>query len=219
MFSDVPGDRMEVIASGPTVMDASRTADAAAVLAKYRLGALPLVETPKDDRLFARVQNVLLVSNRVALEAMAAAARVRGYAPRIVTSTLTGEAREAAKRIVADLRAAPAGSALLYGGETTVTVRGCGRGGRNLELALAALGLVEDEELVLTLASDGHDNGEWAGAIADVAGRERARRAGLDPGRSLDDNDSYGYFAATGEWLKTGATGSNVADLVLALKP
>jgi len=98
-------------------------------------------------------------------------------------------------------------------------VRGPGRGGRNLELALAALRLLERDELVLTLASDGHDNGEWAGAIADAAAREAAFRAGLDPGRFLEANDSYGFFAAGGGWLETGATGANVADLVVALRP
>jgi hydroxypyruvate reductase len=120
--------------------------------------------------------------------------------------------------VVRDLRAAPPGSALLYGGETTVAVRGAGRGGRNLELALAALRLIEKDELVLTLASDGRDNGDWAGAVADVAGRESARRLGLDPDACLADNDSYGFFARTGDCLVTGATGSNVADLFVALK-
>ena len=224
VFSDVPGGTIDLVASGPTVLDPSTVADAERVLARYGLPAsagptrLPLVETPKDAAVFAAVRNVVLVSNQLALEAMAAAARRAGFAADVRTATLAGEAREAAARVVRELRAAPPGTAHLYGGETTVTVRGDGRGGRNLELALAALRDVRADELVLTLATDGHDNGDLAGAIADAVTRRDAQRAGADPAASLAANDSYGFFERVTHALETGITGGNVADLVVALR-
>jgi len=160
----------------------------------------------------------VVVSNAVALDAMAAAARRLGLAADVRTATLSGEARDAAASIVRDLDAAPAGTALLYGGETTVTVRGAGRGGRNLELALAALAAARDDELVLTLATDGRDNGDLAGGIADAVTLESARRAHADPADFLVTNDSYGFFARVPHALETGPTGANVADLIVALR-
>jgi glycerate 2-kinase len=224
VFSDVPGGTLDFVASGPTVRDPSTVADAERVLARYGLPAgcglarFPLVETPKDAAVFDAVRNAVLVSNERALEAMAGAARAAGLAAETRTATLTGEAREVAKDIVRDLQAAPRGTVLLFGGETTVTVRGAGRGGRNLELALAALESLGDDGLVLTLASDGRDNGDLAGAIADAETRRAAQRAGADPGAYLRANDSYGFFERVGQALETGATGANVADLVVALR-
>ena len=224
VFSDVPGAGVDVVASGPTVLDPSTVADAELVLARYGLsavggqGRMKLVETPKDPALFAGATTTVLVSNDLALAAMAAAARGLGFTPTVRTATLAGEAREVAAQVVGELHAAPPRTALLYGGETTVTVRGRGRGGRNLELALAALAHLADDELVLTLATDGRDNGDLAGAVADAVTREAARRAGLDPRAALDDNDSYGFFERVGHALETGATGANVADLMVAVR-
>ena len=224
VFSDVPGGTLDFVASGPTVRDPSTVADAARVLARYGLPSgcglarFPLVETSKDPADFAGVRNAVLVSNEIALEAMAVGARARGFRPEVRTATLAGEAREVAARVVAELHASPPGTALLYGGETTVTVRGAGRGGRNTELALAALAGVRDDELVLTLATDGRDNGDLAGAVADAVTRRDAARAGADPAAFLADNDSYGFFARVPHALQTGATGANVADLVVALR-
>ena len=224
VFSDVPGGTVDLVASGPTVRDPSTVADAERVLARYGLPAsaglerYPLVETPKDAAPTGGVRNVVLVSNQMALEAMAAAARREDMAAEVRTATLAGEAREVAARVVRDLHAAPAGTAHLYGGETTVTVRGTGRGGRNLELALAALREVRDDELVLTLASDGRDNGALAGAIADAVTRRAAERAGVDPAASLAANDSYGFFGRVPHALETGSTGANVADLIVAVR-
>ena len=223
VFSDVHGGTLDLVASGPTVLDPSTVADATRVLARHGLAApgaprLRLVETPKDPELFRDVRNLVVVSNEVALEAMAAAAPRAGLQAQVRTATLAGEARDAAARVVQDLRAAPRGTALLYGGETTVTVRGAGRGGRNLELALAALGGVADDELVLTLATDGRDNGDLAGAIADAATRRDARRRAADPATYLAANDSFGFFSRVPHALDTGPTGANVADLVVAIR-
>ena len=220
VFSDVPGAGVDFVASGPTIPNQSTVADAEQVLARYGLprDRLPLVEMPKEPALSAGATTAVVVSNTVALEAMAAAARAAGFAPVIRTATLAGEARAVATHVVRELHAAPPRTALLYGGETTVTVRGRGRGGRNLELALAALAGGAEDELLLTLASDGRDNGHLAGALADGITREAARRAGLDPRAYLTENDSYGFFERVGHALETGAMGANVADLVVALR-
>ena len=224
VFSDVPGGTLDLVASGPTVRDPSTLADAERVLDRYKLPqacgleSFALVETPKDPATFAGVRNVVLVSNEVALEAMAAAARVEGLSAEVRTATLAGEARGAAAQVVRDLRAAPRGTVYLYGGETTVTVTRPGRGGRNLELALAALDRLREDELVLTLATDGRDNGDLAGAIADAVTLRDAQRAGADPASYLAANDSYGFFERVPHALDTGSTGANVADLVVALR-
>jgi len=224
IFSDVPGAPPEFVASGPTFLDHRTVTDAQRVLARYGVAQgraperLALIETPKDPAAFARVTNLVLVSNQLALDAMAAAARRERFAPQVRTATLSGEARDVAMQVAGDLHAAPPGTALLYGGETTVTVRGDGRGGRNLELALAALGALADDELVLTLATDGRDNGDLAGAIADAVTRRDAQRAGADSAAYLTANDSYGFFERVPHALETGPTGANVADLIVALR-
>ena len=224
VFSDVPGAPADFVASGPTVRDPTTVEDAARVLRRYGVAAaartsqLALLETPKESRYFERARTIVLVSNETALQAMATRAGALGYAATIVTSTLVGEAREAGELVVRELRAAAPATALLYGGETTVTVTGGGRGGRNLEVALAAQRLVGDGEIVVTVASDGRDNGDFAGAVADSLARANARRLGLDLDAHLADNDSCGFFERTGDYLVTGSTGSNVADLIVALR-
>jgi glycerate 2-kinase len=140
---------------------------------------------------------VVLVSNDVALRAMAAAAAGRGYRASVVTPVLAGEARDVGLRLARELHGAGPGSALLYGGETTVTVAGRGRGGRNQEVALAASRELGDGEVVLALASDGRDNGD--------AARSRV-------------SDSSSFLERTGDLLITGPTGANVADLIVALR-
>jgi glycerate-2-kinase len=224
LFNDAPGAPLDTIASGPTFPDRSTVADARGVLARYGLagpqGLDParLVETPKGGPRFRRVRHHVAVSNALALEAMARRASRLGWRPVIVERAFGGEARDVAARVVADLRRAPAGTALLYGGESTVTVRGPGHGGRNAELALAALPLLDELGLVLCLASDGRDNSDRAGALADAGVAAAARAAGLDPAAFLAANDAYGFFDSVPGALETGPTGANVADLIVALR-
>jgi glycerate-2-kinase len=222
VFSDVPGAGIEFVASGPTVPDTTTLDDARAVLERYGLGGAPearaLVETPKEPAWFARHHAELIVSTGVALEAMAARARAIGLDPSIEDAAFEGEAREVAVRVVGALHTVPRGAALLWGGESTVTVRGTGRGGRNAELALAALPHMPSGACVLALATDGRDNAEWAGALADPALRDEAARLGVDPAAALEANDSYGFFERVGGCLDTGPTGANVADLVIAVR-
>lgn len=222
IFSDVPGDGLDVIASGPTVMDTTTVPDAERVMAKYdllracRLPNCDLRETPKDPALFRHVTNVLVVSNRVALDAMARAAKERGYRCRIGDVALVGEAREVGRALAET--PVRAGEMILYGGETTVTVRGNGKGGRNQELVLGALAYVVDDGIVLSCASDGIDNSPVAGAIADAETRRKAAALRLSPDKYLAKNDSLPFFEKAGGQIVTGPTGANVSDLMLVAR-
>jgi hydroxypyruvate reductase len=185
-------------------------------------------ETPKPgDEIFENVFNVIVGSSRLALEAAAREARSRGYTPSILSSSIQGEAREAARFHCEILRevlatgnpiAPPA--CLLSGGETTVTVKGNGKGGRNQEFALAAAICLRglDGALVLSAGTDGTDGPtDAAGAIADGSTALRAERQGFSPAAQLAANDSYPLFAALGDLVKTGSTGTNVMDLNILL--
>ncbi len=225
VFSDVPGDELTAIASGPTVKDTTTMEDAVAVLEKYNVPRVcpvencGLIETPKEDKYFARVTNHIVVSSKQALEAMATAAEKIGYHAQIRGTTLTGEARAVALSVAEELHAAPAKHVLLWGGETTVTVRNPqGRGGRNQEFSAAALAVVQDGEEMLSLASDGRDHGAVAGAICDTVTKKAASDAGLSAESFLAQNNTYELFQKTGSFVMTGDTGSNVSDLVIALK-
>ena len=243
LLSDVIGDRLDVIASGPTAPDESTWSRVQEVVGRYGIekelpeAVLSLLEaglrndvpeTPKEgDPLFERVTNLVIASNRVAVEAAAGKAEALGYRPHIVTTTLEGEARDAVADMVqlarrvreqSDPVAPPA--CLIAGGETTVTVTGDGRGGRNQEFALAAAGCIEGLSGISVLAAgtDGTDGPtDAAGAFADDRTAERARIEGLDPIEFLDRNDSYTFFDSLGDLLKTGPTGTNVMDLYLFL--
>jgi glycerate 2-kinase len=247
ILSDVVGDRLDTIASGLTVPDETTFAEALAVVGKYSLqGVLPgavtrllqagaageISETPKPgDPVFSRVRNVLLGTNRAALEAAAARAGQLGYEPLVLSSRITGESREVA-RVYAGI-ALEAGSGfflvrppccILGGGETTVTIRGTGKGGRNQELALSFLselagaGEAAEGVFFLSAATDGSDGPtDAAGAFASREIATEALTRGLEPGAFLAANDAYGFFSRLGALLKTGPTGTNVCDLQLCI--
>ena len=233
LISDVPGDDPATIASGPTVADPTRFADARAILANYGIDAPEAVsrhlmaereETPKpgDPRL-ARVDNRLIARPQASLEAMAEAARAHGVTPVILGDAIEGEAREVAQVMAGIARQVarhgqPAGppAVLLSGGETTVTVRGQGRGGRNAEFLLALAVALNGASGIWALAgdSDGIDGSEDnAGAILTPDSLARARAAGLDPLALLADNDGYRFFRALDDLVVTGPTRTNVNDL------
>lgn len=232
-ISDVPGDRLDVIGSGPFAADESTFADARdalaraaevppAVRAHIEAGLRGEAEesVASGDPALGKVRSTVLANNRMAVEAARDAARSRGLDTRVVSRPLEGEARDAAAALVALARRAQARSplCLVAGGETTVTVRGAGRGGRNQELALAAA-LAFDGEAGLALLAAGTDGTDGptdaAGAFADGGTVVRGRRAGVDARAALADNDSHGFFAAEGGLLHTGPTGTNVMDLAL----
>ncbi|MEO1601191.1 MAG: glycerate kinase [Pseudomonadota bacterium] len=230
MISDVPGDDPGVIASGPTVGERSTPADAAAILARFgieppasvtaHLASAEGCPAPEDPRL-ARTENIIIAAPQLSLEAAAEAARAAGVTPLILGDSLEGEAREVG-RVLAGMGlqvrrhgqplARPC--VLLSGGETTVTLRGQGRGGRNVELLLATA-IQLDGAPVWALAgdTDGVDGAEEvAGAIAGPETLSRARALGLDPLAELADNNAHGFFEALGDQVVTGPTLTNVND-------
>jgi glycerate 2-kinase len=237
-LSDVIGDPLDVIASGPTAPDPTTYADALAVLdrrgvlegapraivERLRAGAGgALAETPKPgDPVFARVTNLVIGNNALVADAAAAEAERRGYRPHVLTRALQGEARDTARDLVARARALPAPAALIAGGETTVTVRGRGRGGRCQEFALAAALALEAGESLVVLAAgtDGTDGPtDAAGGVVDAATLARGRAAGADAARALADNDAHAFLSAAGACIVSGPTNTNLLDLYLILRP
>jgi hydroxypyruvate reductase len=239
MLSDVIGDNLDVIGSGPTAPDGSTFTGALGLLDRYGIrervpasvrerieqgarGAIP--ETPKpDDPVFARVRNTIVGSNHLALAAAASRARALGYRTLVLSSEIQGEAREIARMHAAIAsEIARTGhpmkppACIVTGGETTVTIRGDGLGGRAQEFALAAAldiaGL--DNVVVFIAGTDGTDGPtDAAGAVAD--GQTLGRKP--DARRYLDRNDSYHYFEALGDLVKTGPTNTNVMDTCIVL--
>ena len=243
LLSDVIGDPLDVIGSGPTAPDASTFADALTVLDRFGIrarvprsvadrlasgarGEIP--ETPKsDDPLFERVTNVVIGNNALVVEAAAARAAGLGYTPHVLTRALEGEARLVARRWVELARRIAAGrgpvappACVIAGGETTVTVRGPGRGGRCQEFALAAALEMQglDDVAVLAAGTDGTDGPtEAAGAIVDGGSASRARERRYDVQARVDANDSHPVLADLGDLIVTGPTNTNLLDLYLLL--
>ena len=220
IFSDVLGDDLGMIASGPTVRDETTVADAQNILKKYKISqdliSGSFIETPKDSRYFAKVKNFLLVSNLNALEAMNEKAEELGYESKIETDIFSGNALEAGKKI-ASMKIKPK-SCVLFGGETTFNIKGKGVGGRNQELALSALSYVPQDTVIASLASDGWDNTPHAGAMADKAILKKAKSLKLDPKKYLEESDSFNFWKKIGDGaISTGRLGSNVSDLIIMI--
>jgi len=218
IISDVTGDDPTHIASGPCAPDPSTIADAQAVLRKYGIAAPgPFFETPKPgDALFARVENRVVATARRSLEAAAAVFKARGIAPTILGDDITGEARDVAVSMAARARTLRRPSVLISGGECTVTMRASGgRGGRCAEFLLALAIELQGVAGIHAIAADtdGIDGSEDnAGALLGPDTLERAQAKGIDAKRTLDANDSYGFFAALGDLVVTGPTRTNVND-------
>ncbi len=243
ILSDVLGNPLDVIASGPTVPDTTTFVDAWDVLQRYGLldelppaiaqrlqdglaGRIP--ETPKPgDPIFQRVVNVVIASNAHAVQAAVDRARADGLNTLLLSTFVEGESREVAKVFAAIGRElqrsnhpVPRPAAIIAGGETTVTIKGQGRGGRNQEFALSAAIQLEgvDDVTIMALATDGTDGPtDGAGAIVDGTTVERARAIGLDPRTALADNDSYQFFQKLGDLVVTGPTNTNVDDLYVII--
>jgi hydroxypyruvate reductase len=243
ILSDVVGDDLDSIASGPTVPDTSTFADCRNIIAKYGLERklTPAIvrhiergtrgeakETPKPgDPAFGRTQNVVVGSNIAAAVAAKEKASQLGYNSLILSTFIEGETEAAAKlhaaiarEIISSGNPAVPPACVISGGETTVTLEGKGTGGRNQEFALAAAIDIDGLEnvLVLSAGTDGTDGPtDAAGALADGATMERARKLGLDAHRHLRENDSYNFFKPLGDLLITGPTNTNVMDLRVLL--
>jgi hydroxypyruvate reductase len=220
ILSDVIGDNLDAIGSGPTVADPTTCADAQDVLERYRIPTLPLAETPKPrDPVFRRVRNILVGSNRQSIEAARSEAEKLGYRTIVLSTTIDGETRDIARMhaaIVRELVAAEErGVCFLSGGETTVTLRGKGLGGRNQEFVLAAFQALEGTRgvTIFSAGTDGRDGPtDAAGAVA-----ESLMKIPRDTRRFLDENDSYRFFEREGGLIKTGPTGTNVMDVRILL--
>lgn len=221
IFSDVPGNEIGTIASGPTVMDTSTKEDAERILVKYQVRTLcklphcDVIETPKEEKYFEKVRNILVLTNLTPLRAMARKAKDLGYQCEIVDARVEGEARDVGARIASEAHVS--GMCLLYGGETTVTVKKKGAGGRSQEFVLGALAHLGDDTVIVATASDGWDNSDKAGAIADKETLMIAQKLSLDPEMFLANNTSYEFFRAAGGHIETGRMGSNVSDMYFTL--
>ncbi|MCP3951727.1 MAG: glycerate kinase [Desulfobacterales bacterium] len=247
ILSDVVGDSLDAIASGPTVPDPTSYADAHAIIDKYGLaGKIPkkmmdlvrlgmagsLPETPKpNDPLFDNSANVLIGTNYLSLQAAAERAGHLGFTPIILSSQITGEAREVAKVLYGIGRDAKKRQLLgsgdlciISGGETTVTIRGSGKGGRNQEMALSFLAEMESSPTdaeglyFLSAATDGNDGPtDAAGACVSNKALELAKTAGCNITTYLNNNNAYAFFDRIGHLVKTGPTNTNVCDLQVML--
>lgn len=241
LVSDVIGDRLDVIASGPTSPDPTTFRDARHVIEKYGLlSRVPaaviehldrgmqglIAETPKDGQeIFRNVENRIIASNATALAAARKRAEELGLSIEMLSSTVSGEARDVAKSLAAlslrrteEKRERPL--CLISGGETTVTVTGSGLGGRNTEFALAFGREIDgiDSISLLSVGTDGTDGPtDAAGAFADGSTIGRARALGLDAAAYLEANDSYHFFGRLDDLCTTGPTGTNVMDLQIVL--
>ena len=232
IISDVPGDDPSVIASGPTTPDATTLAEAKAVLRRYGIVPPPSVQARLDDReaetpkpgdaAFARSETRIIAAPQASLEAAAGLAGAAGYRPLILGDALEGEAKEVgkvmagiARQVAVHGQPAPAPCVLISGGETTVTVGGGGRGGRNVEFLLSLAVELDGRPRIFAIAgdTDGTDGAEEvAGAIVTPDSLERARHVGLNARALLADNDAHGFFRALGDQVITGPTLTNVND-------
>ncbi len=244
ILSDVVGDPMDIIASGPTVPDESTFEDAYKIIQKYSLEDKILEsvysflrsgktgkieETPKNgDEIFDNTQNVIVGSNKIALDAAEKKAKDLGYNTIILSSLVEGESRDAAKFFAAIAKEVsrtgtpvPKPACIIAGGETTVTIRGKGKGGRNQEFALSAALEISgcDGIVVLSAGTDGTDGPTDAtGAIVDSNTCKNAKvKFCLNPEEYLRRNDSYNFFNNTGEHIITGPTMTNVMDIMISL--
>ena len=239
VLSDVIDDDPATIASGPTAADPTTYDDALQVLGRWlapgvvpprmrahlesgAAGALPETVKP-GDRLLARTRLEVLADNRSAVAAAADAARREGFEPLVLSEPLVGDAAAAGRQVAARLMAGPPDRAVavIAGGETTVRAVPGGRGGRSQHLALAAAVALDGHDgVVLAGGTDGVDGQtDAAGACVDGGSVQRARASGFDVSAALAATDSHPVLAATGDLVRTGPTGTNVADLVVALRP
>lgn len=221
--SDVAGNDLSVISSGPTVKDPTTIEDALSILNKYMINMTrsdlvskdDLWETPKEDKYFEKVSNILILSNITALEAMKKKSEELGINTLIYSDKFQGEAKIAGQELIG--KTAP-NSILLAGGETTVKVTGEGVGGRNQEVVLGALLNIDERTIICSFASDGWDNSPFAGAIGDIYTLNKARGMNLEPSEFLNSNNSLEFFEKVGDGIETGRLPSNVSDLIIIFK-
>ena len=214
IFSDVPGDRYNQVASGPTYRDDSTIKDAQNIIDENNLGTFNLIETPKENKYFENVENIILASNKIALEAMAQKAREFGIKVNIISDNIYDSADEVISNFI---KASEPNSVILGGGEIRLKITGeSGSGGRNSYLAMKSIVNI-DNYTFCSIASDGSDNGDSAGAISDKSTLAKIEQLGLNLNDYIENFDSFELFDKLGDIIFTGPTGSNVSDLMLLL--
>ena len=240
IFSDVPGDAFQNVASGATYKDTTTVANVEKIITANNLGKFDLIETPKEDKYFEKVHNFVLVSNKTAVEAMAKKSQQLGLKANIVSTELYDEVDQSLEKIFnfasegfSQVLGSPGpypgqtipkpftGSISLAAGEPRVVVpKNAGKGGRNLHMGLEAvkMNLVQDDSVFISFGSDGMDNSDAAGAIVDKSTMEKVAKLGLDVNDYATRFDSYNFFQKTGDIIMTGHTGANVSDLMILLK-
>lgn len=234
VISDIVNDPLEFISSGPTSPDSTTFSDAKKILEKYFLWVrVPLevrkvvedgikgsiLETPKkDDPVFDNVHNFIVANNEIACNTAVEKAKSLGYKTILLTTSLTGEAKYASNVLIDKAKNHPDNQTVfISGGETTVTIKGDGRGGRNQELVLGCVERIADSDIVIaSFATDGIDGkSDAAGAIADGFTFSRACEKDLYPDKFLEENNSYGFFSELNDLFITGPSGTNVMDIQL----
>ena len=221
IFSDVPGNDLSVIASGPLVADHSTMDDVKKIIAKYSLDKkikLPpdaFAQTPTDPKYFKNVHNILMLSNHTALNTMEKLAKDKGLKVHILTDRLQGDAKTLGEQLIKET---PVKTLLLAGGESTIKVTGHGKGGRNQALVLHALAHIKEDTVLASFGSDGWDFYELAGALADKDTRKKMDEMQLDAQPFLSDDNSYEFWTKIGDGILTGHLDSNVSDLYIVLR-
>lgn len=234
IFSDVPGDAYYDVASGPTYKDETTVFDAEKIIKENKLGGYELVETPKEEKYFKKVHNFVLVSNRSAIMAMKEKSLALGFETRIVSYDLYDKDSGVLRKMfqagksgfwekLSGKNKFTSGIVVLAAGEPSIAIpekQGIGKGGRNTHLSLLALkDKIRDEKTVfISFASDGMDNSDMAGGIADAVTLEKAFKNDLEPAEYAEKFNSYEFFQKTGDLIDTGPTGANVSDLMILLK-
>ena len=238
ILSDVIGNSLEAIASGPTVPDPTTREDALVILKKYDIAKQvsdSILQTLDSGNLlinsrqqvveFQNVQNIIIGDNKLAARAASQQAQLEGFHAEILANDLQGEAREVgvilARKLRAEISKHTPPFCLIAGGETTVTINGEGKGGRNQELALSSVNELAglEDAMLISLATDGDDGPtDAAGAVATGESAQWATSLGLDAADYLSRNDAYHFFDALGDLLKTGPTGTNVNDLIFLIQ-
>ncbi len=217
IFSDIPGGNFSDVSSGPTYKDESTLDDASKIIDKYNLGKFNLLETPKENKYFEKVHNFVLVSNKTAVLAMEKKSLELGLNADIVGTEMYDEVGASLKKI---FTGKADNTVVLGAGEPKleVTKKG-GSGGRNLYMGLKAIqmGLIDENSVLVPLASDGMDNSDAAGAVIDKTTIDKVKKLGLDVDDYLDRFDAYPAFQKSGDMIMIGPTGSNVSDLMILL--
>ena len=219
IFSDVPGNNLSVIASGPTVKNSNTIYDTKKILEKYQLekdiNESHLQAAPTDEKYFDHVSNILMVSNMTAITSMRTLAEKLGYKTRLYSDRLQGEAKTMGELLITQTKK---GEILFAGGETTTHVTGKGKGGRNQSLVLGSLPHLDENTLIASFDTDGKDFYGFTGAIGDIQTVQKASEKHLDFQKYLDNDDSYTFFEKVGDGIDTGDLESNVSDIMFVMK-